>query len=217
MYFVTHSEFDLHHFNHFFLFSQVHRYVFRNLKNGVLKSIQLYVKDGMDSYNNAIVKRSLTTTTYALILLHQSKFLIQYSLLENRARKLSLIIPLSNGLHDVLIAAEITIKNNDELIIKDHSNGLWMAKLSKIKHSIKSKDVELFVEVQFLGSLLGAAKAIAIPSTTDDIDQYLYYYLPRDGAVVRWNFRYVIFYGFFYINFSACIQKKSKIYIYKVQ
>ncbi|XP_031641194.1 uncharacterized protein LOC116352610 [Contarinia nasturtii] len=170
---------------------EIHRYLFTDLKNDALKSIQLYIKDDMDANNNAIVKRSSTATTYALILIHQSKFLIQYSLSDNRPKKLFLIIPLQSGAYDILIAAEITIKNNDELVVKDYNNNLWIAKLNEIKYSsIQSKNIDLFVEVKFLGPLLGSANALAIPQMVDDIDQYMYYYLPRDGAVVRWNFRF---------------------------
>lgn len=153
----------------------MHRYVFNKFKSDALKSIQLYSKEGKD---------------YALILLHRSKFLIQYSLRSVRPKKLSLIIPTRNGAYDVVIPAEITMKSDDELVIRDYSNGLWFANLNKIKHSIRNKDIELFVEVEYLGSLLGASKALTVqPILDDDTNQYLYYYLPRDGAVVRWNFR----------------------------
>lgn len=97
---------------------------------------------------------------------------------------------MRNGDYDVLIPAEITMKSDDELMISDHSNGLWFANLNKIKHNIRNKDIELFVEVKYLGSLLGSPKALTVPPIIDDdTNQYLYYYLPRDGAVVRWNFR----------------------------
>lgn len=153
----------------------MHRYVFKKFTNDSLKSIQLYAKDGIE---------------YALILLHQSSFLIQYSMLSIRPKKLSLIIPSENGAYDVLIPAEIAIKGDDELVISDYSNCLWFANLKKIRHNIRNKDIELFVEVKYLGSLLGASKALTVPPVIDDeTNQYLYYYLPRDGAVVRWNFR----------------------------
>lgn len=153
----------------------MHRYIFNKFKSDSLKSIQLYEKNGIE---------------YALILLHQSSFLIQYSMLSIRPKKLSLIIPTKNGAYDVLIPAEISMKGDDELVISDYSNGLWFANLKKIRHNIRNKDIELFVEVKYLGSLLGASTALTIPPVIDDeINQYLYYYLPRDGAVVRWNFR----------------------------
>lgn len=141
-----------------------------------MKSIQLYAKDGIE---------------YALILLHRSKFLIQYSMFSVRPKKLTLIIASRNGgAYEVLMPAEITMKGDNELVISDYSNGLWIAQLDKIKHNIRNKDIELFVEVNYLGSLLGTAKALIVPPVIDDeINQYLYYYVPRDGAVLRWNFR----------------------------
>lgn len=152
-----------------------------------MKSIQLYVKDGTETNN--VIQRNANTKTYALILLHRSRFLIQYSV-SVRPKKLGLVIPLQNGSYDVLIPEEITMKTNDELIIKDYSNSLWLANLNNIKHSIQYKDIELFVEVKYLGSLLGISTALNVPPIIDgDTNQYLYYYLPRDGAVVRWYFR----------------------------
>lgn len=140
-----------------------------------MKSIQLYAKESIE---------------YALILLHRSTFLIQYSMLSVRPKKLTLIIPSNGGAYDVLMPAEITMKGDNELVISDYSDGLWFAQLDKIKHNIRNKDIELFVEVSYLGSLLGTARALIVPPVIDDeINQYLYYYVPRDGAVVRWNFR----------------------------
>lgn len=148
------------------------------------------MKEDTESNSNTVIHNNLIATTYALILLHRSKFLILYSL-KNRSQKLRLMIQSKHRAYEGLIPAEIIIKNEKDLVVSDHSNGLWMANLNKIKPNQRSKDVELFVEVIYLGSLLGSSRAITIPPIFDvDTTQYLYYYIPRDGAVVRWNFRY---------------------------
>lgn len=172
--------------------TQIHRYVFNKLKSDSLKSIQLYTKEASESIDNAIIQMNPVVKACALILLHKSKYLIQYSLLNDRPRKLSLIIKTKN-LHrpfDVLIPSEITLKNDNELLIKDYSNGLWIANLNQIQRSLREEEFDLFVEVIYLGTLLGTSTALTIPTVGDeDNNHYLYYYLPRDGAVVRWNFR----------------------------
>lgn len=132
--------------------------------------------------------------TCALIVLHKSKYIIQYSLLENRPRKLSLIIKTNfhrTRSYDQLMASEITLKNDHELLIKDYTDAIWLGNLKDIQRSLRDDNkIDLFVEVKYVGSLLGAATALTVPIIGDlDNTHYLYYYLPRDGAVVRWNFR----------------------------
>lgn len=171
---------------------QVHRYVFDELSSDSLKSIQLYSSEPNEAIDNAIVQLNPMAKTGAIILLNKSKYLIQYSLLENRPRKLSLIIRTKHfkRLYDVIIPAEITLTNDNELLIKDYANGLWLADLKQIQRSLREEDIDLFIEVKYLGSLLGASNALTTPTVGDEANQhYLYYYLPRDGAIVRWNFR----------------------------
>lgn len=179
---------------------QLHRYVFKKLRNDSFKSIQLYTREAPNDAkiidnNNAVIAKNSLAKTYALLLLHKSKYLIRYSLLENLPRRLSLIIKTNysrNGAYDHLIAAEITLKNDHELLIKDYTNHLWVANLNDIQRSLHGDDgkIDLFVEVNYLGSLLGTATALTVPMVGDhDNQHYLYYYLPRDGAIVRWNFR----------------------------
>lgn len=176
---------------------QLHRYIFKKLRTESLKSIHLYTKEPPNDAkitDNAIIPMKSLANTFALIVLHKSKYLIQYSLLENRPRKLSLIIKTNynrNRAYDQLMASEITLKNDHELLIKDYTNRLWLGNLNDVQRSLRVDDkIDLFVEVKYLGSLLGAAMALTVPIIGDqDNTHYLYYYLPRDGAVVRWNFR----------------------------
>lgn len=175
---------------------QLHRYVFKKLRNESLKSIHLYTREppnGGKIIDNTIVPMNSLARTCALIVLHKSKYLIQYSLLENRPRKLSLIIKTNyrHRSYDQLMAAEITLKNDHELLIKDYTDSLWLANLNDMQRSLRDDDkIDLFVEVKYLGSLLGAATALCVPMFGDQENiHFLYYYLPRDGAIVRWNFR----------------------------
>lgn len=171
--------------------------MFKNLRHESLKSIHLYTKEipnDTKTVDNAIISANSLGKTCALIVLNKSKYLIQYSLLENRPRKLSLIIKTNykrNRSYDQLIASEVTLKNDHELLIKDYTNGLWFGDLNDVQRSLRDDDkIDLFVEVKYLGSLLGAATALTVPMIGDqDNAHYLYYYLPRDGAVVRWNFQ----------------------------
>lgn len=172
---------------------QLHRYVFKKLRYDSLKSIQLYTRELPNDaiIDNTIIPMNSLAKTYALIVLHKSKYLIHYSLLENRLRKLSLIIKTNyvNRAYDQLMASEITIKNDNELLIKDYTNGLWLANLNDMQRNRRDGNkIDLFVTVKYLGSLLGTATALTVPMVGDQ-DHFLYYYLPRDGAIVRWNFR----------------------------
>lgn len=169
----------------------MHRHVFNELKSDSLKSIQLYSKETSETIDNAIIQMNPMVKKCALILLHKSRYLIQYSLLDNQPNKLSLIIKTKKKhRYDILIPAEITLNNDNELLIKDYTNGLWAANLNRIQRSLREEEIDLFVEVKYLGTLLGTSKALTVPTVGDeDNNHYLYYYLPRDGAVVRWNFR----------------------------
>lgn len=175
---------------------QLHRYEFKRLRNDSLKSIHLYSRETAKDatvIDNTIIPINSLAKMCALIVLHRSKYLIQYSLLENRPRKLSLIIRTNylNRSYDQLVPAEITLKNDHELFIKDYTSSLWLANLNGVQRSLRDDNkIDLFVEVKYLGSLLGRATALTVPMVGDqDNTHYMYYYLPRDGAVVRWNFR----------------------------
>lgn len=171
--------------------------MFKRLRNESLKSIHLYTKETPNDskhVDNAIIPANSLAKTCALIVLKNCKYLIQYSLFENRPRKLSLIIKTNynrNRSYDFLMASEITLKDDHELLIKDYMNGLWLGNLNDVQRSLRYDDkIDLFIEVKYLGPLLGAATALTVPMIGDqDNAHYLYYYLPRDGAVVRWNFQ----------------------------
>lgn len=137
----------------------------------------------------------------AIILLRDQKHVVLYSMQDIYPKKLSFVIatkPSSSkksNIYNVLIPIEMTMKANNEILISDRYNCLWLANLNQIqslnrKHG--KEDIDFYVEVKYLGTLLGPAKSLAVPNSFDSADisqKYLYYHLPRDGAILRWNFQ----------------------------
>lgn len=122
-----------------------------------------------------------------------------YSIYEQRPRKLYFMVPnmekssgnrIKSKKPQLLTPNEITVKGDDEILISDTDDRLWMANLKQLKYSGR----DLFVDVKYVGHLLGASKALVVPRIADAeiSSNYLYYYLPRDGAVLRWNLRYFL-------------------------
>lgn len=99
-----------------------------------------------------------------------------------------------SSVYNILMATEITMKTADELLIMDCYSGLWSADLNEIQtagdHLVHLK-IDRYVVVKYLGSLLGPSTALTVSQSIDSTnkDKYLYYHLPRDGAILRWNFR----------------------------
>lgn len=162
-----------------FSLKQIHRFIFNEFEGSSLQSIQL---------QNTYVKGD--STDIAVINIKNANFLILYNLQEGQYYKLAFNIR-------VIIPHQITIRNGDELLMVDVANRLWAGDLSRIKLSKNCEKCRI-VNVSLLGSLLGYSNALAVSSMyntgTGVFNDYLYYYLPRDGAIVRWNFRYVYLY-----------------------
>lgn len=133
--------------------------------------------------------------TRALILLQNEQFLLIYSPLENCPIKLNFLT--SDGIQKkFLVPVEITMRSNEELLICDHLNKLWSAdiyqvQLSKSDSCQKGAFSVVNVPAKYLGTLLGLPKALSFPLSidSDSMNSFLYYYLPRDGVVLRWNYR----------------------------
>lgn len=83
----------------------------------------------------------------------------------------------------------IAIRNNDQLLVLDKNNVLWSGNLFKVKFVRKLSPLALFMSISRLGALLGKAQGLTTQTDESTENHYLYYYMPRDGAVVRWNFR----------------------------
>ncbi|KAJ6645694.1 Major royal jelly protein 3, partial [Pseudolycoriella hygida] len=148
---------------------EIQRFAF-NIRRHAFTSIKS-VEDG--SYNPR--GRS---DSQAIITLDRADFLIFYSLNKRRWWKLQLIT--SDGM--VVIPKDIAILGTDKLYASDECGHLWTAEVDVHKWT-KAK---LFneVRVEFIADLLGTSTALTI-----DPNGSLLYYLPRDGAVVRWNSR----------------------------
>lgn len=81
-----------------------------------------------------------------------------------------------------VIPNEIAIREN-RLFVSDDCGHLWTAKLKRDKRAAHYNELR----VEFIADLLGASTSLTI-----DPKGALYYYLPRDGALVRWNSWYVL-------------------------
>lgn len=95
----------------------------------------------------------------------------------------SLINSHSNSDNMVVIPKDITLLATGQLFASDECGHLWTAKLDILK---RAKTPHYFeIKVQFIADLLGTSTALTV-----DPNGSLYYYLPRDGALVRWNSRF---------------------------
>lgn len=166
--------------------------MFNDLRDVSFKAIHLQTFSNENKMNNLISIED----TRAIILLQNRRFLLIYSPLENGPIKLNLLKG-DTFKNEFLIPDEIAMKSNEELLICDHFNQLWSADIGQI-HLSKSSSNQLDafsvvnVPTKYIGSLLGLPKALTInPSSmdSDSINTFLYYYLPRDGVVLRWNYR----------------------------
>lgn len=158
---------------------QVHRYVFKDLKGGSFKSIHLqHIFD-----SNDINAASESISCRAFITLQNDKYLIMYSQKAKSWRKLL----LSSAVE--IIPQSITIRNDETLLVTDAVNILWAGNLTNVK--VNRKQRHLGIVLHPLGALLGVSRSLSVPTNglTDLNNNYLYYYIPRDGAIVRWDFR----------------------------
>lgn len=77
---------------------------------------------------------------------------------------------------------DIAILKN-ELFVSDDCGRLWIAVLDVLK---RAKYPHYYaIRVQFIANLLGPSTQLTV-----DPNRALYYYLPSDGAVVRWNSKF---------------------------
>lgn len=186
-----------------FLFCfQVHRYAFDNLRQNALKSIQLVAIDNslIGQSDNTVNRSNSLTKTAALILPQDANHLLLYRIHSNRPQKLTLLYPVKSHkskksiIYNILLPVEITMKSENELIVTDSYNGLWLAHIDEIENDVTDRisqsKINLYVVVRYLGSLLGTSQALTVTQPTGESMRhtYLYYHLPRDGAILRWNF-----------------------------
>lgn len=82
-----------------------------------------------------------------------------------------------------VISKDIALTRSGQLFASDECGHLWIAKLDLLKQDSAPQYYE--VRVEFIADLLGTSTALTV-----DPNGSLYYYLPRAGAVVRWNSRF---------------------------
>ena len=83
----------------------------------------------------------------------------------------------------IVVPSEITFNdNNGNMFVVDESNNLWQTQIDKVKVKNLRKSSYMQLHVKTVNKLLGTAKCLI----TDALN-VLYYYLPKDGVVVRWN------------------------------
>lgn len=87
----------------------------------------------------------------------------------------------------IVVPKEIAFKTDGKMFIADPSNHLWLTK-SKRSNKQMEQCTYLEINVRLMNDLMGSAQQL----TMDPLDR-LYYYLRRDGAVVRWNSEYDFF------------------------
>lgn len=169
------------------------------MRHNSLKSIQLLSNGRDDSNNNTINRSDSVAKASVIILLNDANHLLLYTIYSSRPRNLTLLFTTKSLntkksiTYNVLVPVAITMKSKNELLITDRNNGLWLADLSEIHYNasrIIHKKIDLHVMIKYLGSLLGASTAVAVTQNigSDINSKYLYYHLPRDGVVLRWNF-----------------------------
>lgn len=154
---------------------QIHRHIFTEYVGGTFHSIQLF---SAPSNTNPT-----ETISYGIICLRRANYLLLYSLQHRKYTKVAFNIL-------VVIPHQILTHHDNELLIMDTANRLWMGDLNRLKSHRQCKKCKMLTITQ-LGSLLGHTDTLAVTSTLNAglYNDYLYYYLPRDGAIVRWNFR----------------------------
>lgn len=81
-----------------------------------------------------------------------------------------------------VIPKDIALLENGLLFASDECGHLWRAKLDLFTQTNYNYYA---IRAEFIADLLGTSTALTV-----DPNGSLYYYLPRDGAVVRWNSRF---------------------------
>ncbi|XP_037025083.1 major royal jelly protein 5 [Bradysia coprophila] len=145
---------------------EIHRHQF-NIRRHAFTSIKIGPSNGFDCAGRPNVQ--------AFITLDSADYLIVYSLYESRWWKLQLITP-----DNIIVQPKDIAILKNELFVSDECGHLWTAKLD-VLNRVKYPHYYA-IRVQFIADLLGPSTQLAI-----DPNGALYYYLPSDGALLRWN------------------------------
>lgn len=89
----------------------------------------------------------------------------------------------------IVVPRAIAFASSGSMYIADTSHHLWITPnaLQLASNQLTSKGSNyLELPAVLVDDLMGAATALFV----DPVDQ-LYYFIPRDGVVLRWNTRYI--------------------------
>lgn len=196
--------------------AEVHRHVFSEFKGGSFASIQLRHKFDANDIHGHEGSFGDWITCDAYISLHNEPFLILFSQRYKSWRRLHLISSI------LIKPNQIAIRGDNELLLTDTTNNLWTGNLNRIQLNNRIER-QLTINIMPVGALLGRSQSMVSSSMqTEPFREYLYYYLPRDGAIVRWDFRWVdnfCFYSnlltlsfdfiLFWYSFILCLSKRK--------
>lgn len=84
----------------------------------------------------------------------------------------------------IVVPTEITFRKIEKMFIADQSGYLWLVEIDLDAQMANATEYYFQLTARRLANLLGKAEALATDPKGD-----LYYYMDRDGAIVRWNSR----------------------------
>lgn len=84
----------------------------------------------------------------------------------------------------IVVPIEITFRKINKMFVVDRTGFLWITDDINLDATMMNNATEYYFQlnVKRLANLLGKAEALATDPKGD-----LYYYINRDGAIVRWN------------------------------
>lgn len=92
----------------------------------------------------------------------------------------------------IVVPKGISFVSSGSMYIADAMHHLWKSEnaLQLVNDQLSGNGSRNYLELAavMVDDLLGAANTLVV----DPVDQ-LYYFMPRDGVVVRWNTRYFLF------------------------
>ncbi|XP_059622715.1 uncharacterized protein LOC132265933 [Phlebotomus argentipes] len=143
--------------------SEVHRHVFGNATEGIFTSLTIDPETHAGRF------------TRAYLTLKESNCFVVYSLEEKSFRTLCS--------KDTARFSESVILPTGQLYLYDSTrNSLHFGDMRRIRDEEFHRNDVIFWETMIIGSLLGSGRSLTV-----DSHNFLYYIIPRDGVIVKWN------------------------------